>query len=94
MAVKTPHLIHDTTAGAYPIFIVILILGVCGMVYSFFSDAIDIMIPLSVGIGITTEDTDYIKNAILFLFKWSPVWILLGVALYAYTRAQKPQERY
>lgn len=80
--------------AAYLIFINILVLGMAGMSYMFSSDILDIIIPVGVGIGYAHADTTYILDILIFLFRWLPVWILIGLVFFDYVMVQKPVRQY
>lgn len=80
--------------AAYLIFLNILILGIAGMTYMFSSDIVDFVIPVGENIGYSHPDTDFIRDALIFIFRWIPVWLVIGLILYDYTMAQKPERSY
>lgn len=68
----------------------IISLGILGMSYMISSDLIDILIPIGAALGNTHPDTTFILDALIFFFKWLPVWIIIGVIMFNYVMAQKP----
>lgn len=80
--------------AAYLIFLNILILGISGMAYMFSSDILDIVVPFGTGIGYSHPDTDLIQDILTFAFKYLPVWLVLGLVMFDYSMAQKPERPY
>lgn len=88
----------DESGIAFLYLYVIITLGLTGAIYMFFSDGLDIAIPFSTSVSqnMGTEitynaDTEFVRDAITFMFKYWPVWGLITTILFIYTMAQKPE---
>lgn len=90
----------DNRAIAFLIFYIIIALAVCGVLYMFLSDGLDFVIPISntvssnLGASSQNDDTDFVRDAMTFLFKYSPVWLVLIAILFVYSMAQKPERQW
>lgn len=75
---------------------IFLTLGGTGLFYMFMSDVLDIVEPISRSLpeGHSNPDTDLVGDMMLLGARLSPVWMFIGVILYAYSRAQKPESPY
>lgn len=73
-------------------------MGIIALVYMISSDIFDFIIP--VGLSVETSlssanaDSTFIRDLMIFVIKWIPVWFIIGLILWLYSMSQKPERSY
>ncbi len=87
---------QDKNAVSFLIIYIFLFIGVIGLLFMFLSDITDVFVPIyNTNIaGHNDATTQWGYDALTFLGKFMIVFSLIGLILFSYTMAQKPEKRW